>query len=514
MSPELLYSVNLKETPAFQFDTALTMDTTYKGTLITTWDADPAEGDQTGEEIFFMDWMNETDENGNLIQINRPTVTVENVATLTNETGVIVEPASVNIRKNPTTNEYVDADITNKTITVTIPGKAFTGTEERWIEIKQGATITKAKYKIEGNNVTEQPWARKTILTVTDDFSGYTKDIPATINIYLTATATKAVATATVKVIDMPFKLVFFKTDHLGTPRVITDQDGNVVSTHDYLAYGEEITTADFQTNRMKFTGHERDPETGLDYMLARYYSSGGGRMLQVDPIDDYDFTDPMSFNKYSYVRCNPIMGTDPTGMAEQKSRMRQLFEADSGLWNIHHWGGENPEHSNISTTGDTPGDYAASVMSDGITALGKPATTAVEKGIEVADKTRPTRDTISDSLQPVEEVLGDSADWMLDLAVIAYAFPEPATTIGGAPFCLAVSESLSAGELTVAVVRAFVVVESDEGWKNAGAKGIKFAGGRVVGAIAKMWNLSKAFVGFVYSHTLKAVDQTNQGDQ
>jgi len=81
--------------------------------------------------------------------------------------------------------------------------------------------------------VTEQPWNRKTILAVTDDFSGYTKDVPATIDIYLTATATKAVATATVKVIDMPFNLVFFKTDHLGTPRVITDQDGKVLSTHD-----------------------------------------------------------------------------------------------------------------------------------------------------------------------------------------------------------------------------------------------------------------------------------------
>jgi len=177
--------------------------------------------------------------------------------------------------------------------------------------------------------VTEQPWARKTILTVTDDFSGYTKDIPATINIYLTATATKAVATATVKVIEMPFNLVFFKTDHLGTPRVITDQDGKVLSNHDYLAYGEEITTADFQTNRMKFTGHERDPETGLDYMLARYYTAGSGRFLQVDPGYDYDPMDPMSFNLYGYVRGNPVMGTDPTGMVLDYSLIENKEERE-----------------------------------------------------------------------------------------------------------------------------------------------------------------------------------------
>ena len=160
----------------------------------------------------------------------------------------------------------------------------------------------------------EQPWNRKTILTITDDFSAYTKDVPVTIDVYLTETATKAVATATVKVVDMPFNLVFFKTDHLGTPRVITDQDGKVLSTHDYLAYGEELTDPDFQTNRMKFTGHERDPETGLDYMLARYYTSGSGRFLQVDPGYDYDPMDPMSFNLYAYVRGNPVVGTDPTG--------------------------------------------------------------------------------------------------------------------------------------------------------------------------------------------------------
>jgi len=246
-----------------------------------------------------------------------------NVATLTNETGVLVEPASVNIHKNPTTNQYVDPDITNKQITITIPGKAFTGVEERWIEIKQGATIKKAKYKIEGNSVHEQPWNRKTILTVTDDFSGYTKDIPATIDVYLTATATKPVATATLKVIDMPFKLVFFKTDHLGTPRAITDQDGKIIATHDYLAYGEELTDPEFQTNNMKFTGHERDEETNLDYMKARYYTAGFGHFLQPDPGYDYKLTDPMSWNLYAYARENPVRYIDLTGEWDKEAQER-----------------------------------------------------------------------------------------------------------------------------------------------------------------------------------------------
>jgi len=92
------------------------------------------------------------------IELKQKYLVLIQIDILTNDTGVLVEPARVNIRKNPTTNQYVDEDITAKSIIITIPGKAFTGAEGSWIEIKQGATIKKAKYKIEGNNVHEQPW--------------------------------------------------------------------------------------------------------------------------------------------------------------------------------------------------------------------------------------------------------------------------------------------------------------------------------------------------------------------
>jgi len=62
-----------------------------------------------------------------------------------------------------------------------------------------GATIRKAKYKINGAAVNEQPWNRKTILTVTNDFSTYTKDVPATIDVYLTATAATTTTAATIE---------------------------------------------------------------------------------------------------------------------------------------------------------------------------------------------------------------------------------------------------------------------------------------------------------------------------
>jgi RHS repeat-associated protein len=63
------------------------------------------------------------------------------------------------------------------------------------------------------------------------------------------------------------------------------------------------------------FTGKERDSETGLDFLGARYYSSSQGRFTSPDQaFADQDVHDPQSWNLYSYVRNNPLNSVDPTG--------------------------------------------------------------------------------------------------------------------------------------------------------------------------------------------------------
>src|SRR6266545_2558769 len=52
-------------------------------------------------------------------------------------------------------------------------------------------------------------------------------------------------------------KRLDYHLDHLGTPRLITDEGGQQVSVHHYYPFGREITAAAGET--MKFTGHERD---------------------------------------------------------------------------------------------------------------------------------------------------------------------------------------------------------------------------------------------------------------
>jgi len=116
--------------------------------------------------------------------------------------------------------------------------------------------------------------------------------------------------------------------EHLGSPRVITSSSGSVVSRHDYMPFGEELgagtggrtTGMGFSNsgdnNRKKFTGYERDNETGLDFAQARYNSSTLGRFASPDPFSGSMSTaDPQSFNRYAYVGNNPANAADPTGL-------------------------------------------------------------------------------------------------------------------------------------------------------------------------------------------------------
>ncbi len=110
----------------------------------------------------------------------------------------------------------------------------------------------------------------------------------------------------------------FYSTDHLGTTTVITNGQGALESDSDFYPYGYENTiTSSADPNHYKFTGKERDSESGLDYFDARYYGSSMGRFMSPDPIvmELHRLSDPQQLNLYSYVRNNPLTLTDPSGL-------------------------------------------------------------------------------------------------------------------------------------------------------------------------------------------------------
>jgi RHS repeat-associated protein len=63
-----------------------------------------------------------------------------------------------------------------------------------------------------------------------------------------------------------------------------------------------------------RYTGKERDAESGLDYFGARYYGSTMGRFMSPDDDSGEHADAPQSWNLYSYVQNNPITNTDPDG--------------------------------------------------------------------------------------------------------------------------------------------------------------------------------------------------------
>ena len=104
----------------------------------------------------------------------------------------------------------------------------------------------------------------------------------------------------------------FYFADALGTSRYAYSLAGANIS--DYYPFGGERVLSTGTTNHYKFTGKERDSESGLDNFGARYDSSQYGRFMSPDPLGGQTI-DPQTLNKYSYVRNNPLNLTDPTGM-------------------------------------------------------------------------------------------------------------------------------------------------------------------------------------------------------
>jgi RHS repeat-associated protein len=112
----------------------------------------------------------------------------------------------------------------------------------------------------------------------------------------------------------------YYFSDHLKTASVVTDSLGNIKSESDFYPWGGELQFVNNDSNHYKFTGKERDSETGLDYFGARYYSNGLGRFITPDwaakatAVPYAEFSDPQSLNLYSYVRNVPTTRLDPDG--------------------------------------------------------------------------------------------------------------------------------------------------------------------------------------------------------
>ncbi|OGW17913.1 MAG: hypothetical protein A3G93_02970 [Nitrospinae bacterium RIFCSPLOWO2_12_FULL_45_22] len=118
--------------------------------------------------------------------------------------------------------------------------------------------------------------------------------------------------------------------NHLGSASLELDDAARVISYEEYHPYG---TTAYQAKNsaiksaakRYRYTGMERDEESGLEYHGARYYAPWLGRWISADRAGFVD-----GANLYSFVRSNPVVRNDPTGRASEPKRQVQRYDVDA----------------------------------------------------------------------------------------------------------------------------------------------------------------------------------------
>ena len=129
----------------------------------------------------------------------------------------------------------------------------------------------------------------------------------------------------------------FYVRDHLGSSRLVLDSTGNILSKFNYEPYGVELPspTGNVTNEKYKYTGQERDYDTGMDYMHFRYYGSNIGRFMKPDNMIT-NVMNPQSWNLYSYVNNSPINANDPSGHAANQSMAQAKLAPPGGCaWEI-----------------------------------------------------------------------------------------------------------------------------------------------------------------------------------
>ncbi len=102
--------------------------------------------------------------------------------------------------------------------------------------------------------------------------------------------------------------ILYHLGDHLGSSNVVLDDQGTFINREEYRPYGE-TSFGSYEKKRYRFSGKERDEESGLYYHGARYYAPWLARWTAPDPAGMVD-----GVNLYEYVRGNPVRLVDPDG--------------------------------------------------------------------------------------------------------------------------------------------------------------------------------------------------------
>lgn len=111
-------------------------------------------------------------------------------------------------------------------------------------------------------------------------------------------------------------KRIFYLNDHHGTVLTGTDETGALIHNQRYSPFGAALDQSDTLD---RYLGKEKDIETGLIQMGARYYAPMIGRFISPDwyvlENPNKPMRMPQGYNVYGYALNNPLVFKDPSGL-------------------------------------------------------------------------------------------------------------------------------------------------------------------------------------------------------
>jgi RHS repeat-associated protein len=121
----------------------------------------------------------------------------------------------------------------------------------------------------------------------------------------------------------------YYLVDGLGSTRLLTDTQGQVLNAYGYEAFGETVSQSGTASNKYQYAGEQFDSTLGDYYLRQRFYDTSSGRFGRMDAWEG-KHDNPVTLHKYSYANNNPVTLIDPTGfiaMPPQLSRGNNVHD-------------------------------------------------------------------------------------------------------------------------------------------------------------------------------------------
>ncbi len=210
-------------------------------------------------------------------------------------------------------------------------------------------------------------------------------------------------------------------SNHIGSAALELDNSARIISYEEYHPYGTTAfqavnATIKSAAKRYRYTGMERDEETGLEYHSARYYMPWLGRWLSSDPIGISD-----GLNVYAYCRGNPVSFNDSSGQSSgDEEKPAQVLDLEK-MFGI-------PDSSAEESKGFF--DQIADTLSSIVTAIGEAIVAAGKWIAETASKFWDwIKDTATKAWNWIKQAASDAWNWIKGAAEKAWDWTKNAAS-------------------------------------------------------------------------------------